>query len=103
MVIGNHELVGQFKDQSPALLVLQKVVDGAAVGGPVAPGAGEDLMNVDGSGTQNALASFDEDHEATVSNVHYQVMGVIRKRVIFNTRPKPLLFKKEDPSNAIKK
>lgn len=85
-MIGNHELVGQYKEQKPPLAVLQKVVDGAPSGPVVAP---DDDMDVEAE--QSTLEGEDQ-----VSNTYYDVIGVIRKRIVFATRPKTLLFKQEN-------
>jgi hypothetical protein len=65
------------------------VVDGKPVGAPSAA-TDDDAMDVDEQMSQT-------DGEDKVSSTYYDVVGVIRKRLVFNTRPKTLLFKK-DPS-----
>lgn len=106
MQIGNQELVGKLVDLPSPFAVLEKqTVSAAEADATPAVDTEAETVGVDwdtlpdgvmgaGAGTSSATAG---------PSVHYVVRGVVRRKLLFMSRPQPIIDPSSRPAAAVKK
>lgn len=80
MIIGHHILYGKIQDMEKPMVAVEKT----EVGGELVRKEGEELMEM-----EEVLAS---------ASVEYRVKAVVRKKIVFKTRPKPIIANLPKPN-----